>query len=247
MLHQPALMHKFLAGEHRIIVRTSRRFVRPPQVSPGVASSRGINLGRMPARILISVTLLLGCARSRPERVYIISSERSFYTPVVRLAIAVDTTADSIILAIDSGSIRAHGIAQSRGAVMRRVTVEAIAASKPEKTGSSVQLARPWVPLAMSRPVPLVDSLVFNVPVPLQPFVAVIPRPPGTLLSETWLVFRIRGDMVTDEIRMADGRVVPGRDRRDGVQVYACSARSLAGTLDKERARRLATEYASAC
>jgi hypothetical protein len=180
-------------------------------------------------------------------RTYVVSSEASSYSPVVHLAITVDTTADSILVAIDSGSILAHGIARSAGAVMRDLTLEAIVARKPDKQTTSSKLIEPWAALATSPPRPLVDSLVFEVPVALSgPRLSVL-RPAGLDLHDAWLVFRIRGTALTNQIQLSDGRVIPAEVRPGGVRVYACSERSLAGTLDKDRARRLAKEYASVC
>jgi hypothetical protein len=196
---------------------------------------------------LLSTLALIGCATARPVRTYVVSSEASSYSPVVHLAIAVDTTADSILVAIDSGSILAHGIARADGAVMRDLTLEAIVARKPETKESSSQLIEPWAALATSRPLRLVDSLVFEVTVPLSPLRLAVSRPTGLDLHESWLVFRIRGTAVTNQIRLADGRVIPGEVRPGGVRVYACSNRNLAGTFNKDRARRLTKEYASVC
>jgi hypothetical protein len=180
-------------------------------------------------------------------RTYVVSSEASSYSPVVHLAITVDTTADSILVAIDSGSILAHGIARSAGAVMRDLTLEAIVARKPDKQASSSKLIEPWAALATSRPLRLVDSLVFEATVPLSPLRLSVSRPAGVDLHESWIVFRIRGTAVTNQIRLADGRVIPAEVRQGGVRVYACSERNVAGTLDKDRARRLTKEYASVC
>ena len=202
---------------------------------------------RWRGRFFLCTLSLIGCATARPVRNYVVSSEASSYSPVVHLAITVDTTADSIFVAIDSGSILAHGIARSAGAVMRDLTLEAIVARKPEKQTSSSNLVEPWVALASSRPRPLVDSLVFEVPVALSPPRLSVSRPPGLDLHDAWLVFRVRGTALTNQIQLADGRVIPAEVHPGGVRVYACSERNLAGTLDKDRARRLATEYASVC
>src|SRR5437762_6273264 len=112
---------------------------------------------------LLCTLPLIGCATARPVRTYVVSSEASSYSPIVHLGITVDMTADSIFVAIDSGSILAHGIARSAGAVMRDLTLEAIVARKPETQASSSKLIEPWAALATSRPLRLVDSLVFEV------------------------------------------------------------------------------------
>ena len=107
------------------------------------------------SRLLIVAFALVGCAGTRPERSYIVSSESSYYSPVVRLAIAVDTTVDSVIVAIDSGTIRAHGIADSPSAVMRDLTIEAIIVRAPRKAAIGERLVEPWTALAVSPPAPL--------------------------------------------------------------------------------------------
>lgn len=58
----------------------------------------------------------------------------------MRLRIAVDTIADCILVVIDSGIIRAHGIAQVAGAMMRNRILEKIVARKPEQAGSAGSL-----------------------------------------------------------------------------------------------------------
>ena len=196
---------------------------------------------------LLCTLPLIGCATARPVRTYAVSSEASSYSPIVHLAITVDTTADSIFVAIDSGSILAHGIARSAGAVMRDLTLDAIVVLKPETQASSSKLIEPWAALATSRPLRLVDSLIFEVAVPLPPLRLSVSRPAGLDLHESWLVFRIRGTAVTNQIRLADGRVISAQVRPGGVRVCACSERNLAGTTDKDRAQQLAKEYASVC
>src|SRR5690348_2512863 len=184
---------------------------------------------------LLSTLALIGCATARPVRTYVVSSEASSYSPVVRLAIAVDTTADSIFVAIDSGFILAHGITRSGGAAMRDLTLEAVVARKPQDHASSSKLIEPWVVLAASQPLRLADSLLFEATERLTPLRLSLSRPAGLDLHESWLVFRIRGTAVTNRIQLDDGRVIPAEVRPGGVRVYACSQRNLAGTLDKDR------------
>ena len=197
---------------------------------------------------LLACTLsVIGCATAQPVRRYVVSSEASSYSPVVRLAITVDTTADSISAAIDSGSILARGIARSAGAVMRDLTLEAIVAQKPQENVASSKVIEPWAALATSPPHRLVDSLIFEETVPLSPLRLSVSRPTGVDLHDIWLVFRIRGTALTNQIQLADGRVIPAEVRPGGIRVYACSERNVAGTLDKDRSRRLAKAYASVC
>ena len=207
----------------------------------------GNEMRRRRGSLLVCALSVIGCAAAQPVRRYVVSSEASSYSPVVRLAITVDTTADSIAVAIDSGSILAHGIARSAGAVMRDLTLEAIVAQKPQEHASSSKLIEPWAALATSPPHRLVDSLIFEDTVPVSPLRLSVSRPAGVDLHDIWLVFRIRGTALTNQIQMADGRVIPAEVRPGGVRVYACSERNLAGTVDKDRSRRLAKAYASAC
>jgi hypothetical protein len=201
----------------------------------------------MHRRLAGSLLLVVGCAHARAERAYIVSSEPSYYSPVLRLAIAVDTTADSILVRIDSGTIRVQGLAPSPHVAMRNLTLEGIIARKPAPGASGGELVSPWSALTVSQPTKLVDSLLFGIPLPVRPMRLSILRPQDTDLRHEWLVFRIRGDALTDSVRLPDGRVVAASFRQGGIRVFACSDRNLAGTLDESRAERLATEYASVC
>ena len=130
---------------------------------------------------------------------------------------------------------------------MRDLTLEAIVAQKPQEHGASSKLIEPWAALATSPPHRLVDSLVFEQTVALSPLRLSVSRPAGVDVHDIWLVFRIRGTALTNQIQLADGRVIPAEVRPGGIRVYACGERNLAGTLDKDRSRRLAKAYASVC
>ena len=211
------------------------------------AQVNGLGIRFGDCRLLLCMVPLIGCATARPLRTYVVSSEASSYSPVVHLTITVDTTADSILVAIDSGTILARGITRSGGAAMRDLTIEAVVARKPEDHTSSSKLIEPWTALATSQPLRLLDSLVFEVTQRLSPLRLSISRPAALDPERSWLVFGIRGTAVTNRIQLDDGRVIPAEVRPGGVRVYACSERNLAGTLDKERAGRLASAYASVC
>ena len=130
---------------------------------------------------------------------------------------------------------------------MRDLTLEAIVAQKPQEHGASSKLIEPWAALATSPPHRLVDSLIFEQTVALSPLRLSVSRPAGVDVHDIWLVFRIRGTALTNQIQLADGRVIAAEVRPGGIRVYACSERNLAGTLDKDRSRRLAKAYASVC
>lgn len=189
----------------------------------------------------------VGCASTPGERAYVISSETSDYSPSVRLAVTVDTTATEILVPVDSGVVRAHGTVRRAGAVMRRLTLEPLLAGVPPRSASSEDRARAWVPLAVAAAVPLADSLEFDQPVTIRRLQWSIPRPENLALSQSWLVFRITGDAITGRVAMADGRITPSQVRVGGVRVFACSDRTLAGTLDRGRAKVQARSYTEAC
>ena len=197
--------------------------------------------------LLAILLAAVGCASTRGEQAYIISSEMSDYSPSVRLAVTVDTTANAILVTVDSGVVRAHGTVRRVGAVMRRLTLEPLLAGVPPKSASAEDRARTWVPLAVATAMPIADSLEFDQPIPIRRLQWSIPRPVNLALTQSWLVFRITGDAVTGRVAMADGRVIPSRERVGGVRVFACSDRSLVGAVDKSRAKVQARSYTEAC
>jgi protein-S-isoprenylcysteine O-methyltransferase Ste14 len=203
--------------------------------------------------LLLAVALAgasTGCA-SGARRSYVVSSERSDYSPVVRLAIAVDTTADSIGIRIDGGTVLAPGDPSTRDVpIMRGLSIEGLLVTAPTgATADTTGAPPPWTELAASAPALLADSLLLGVPREVGAMRLAVARPRALDPRRSWIVFRIRGAAVTTPVHMADGTVVPSRVIEDGVRVYACAERSLAGTLDRERARRLseATTYGGAC
>jgi hypothetical protein len=199
------------------------------------------------AAVVALVLPLAACLRGRARTDYAVSSERSDYSPVVRLDVRVALD-DSVRVTVGGGSVLAPGEPGARAAaIMRDLVVSALvvrATAEGDDTGGP---PRPWTSVAESAPHPLVDSLALGVARPVPPMRFVLERPPDLDPRRSWLVFRIRGATLTTPLTLADGTPVPVQTIRDGVRVYACAERSLAGRVDRGRARQLRAAYASAC
>lgn len=202
---------------------------------------------------IVGLLPLFACAHLRRAPAgYNVSSERSDYTPAVRLAVAVPTldTAGgrtSLTIAVDSGIITAAG-GESRDTVaaMRGLYLTALLVT-PTTRQQDAGPPSPWQAIAQSDSVLIVDALRLGVPQQLPrvqlSIATATPLEPG----RTWLVFRITGGVMTQEIKMPDGQVIPARRVSGGVRVYACSDWTLAGYVDRKRAKALATAYNAAC
>lgn len=203
---------------------------------------------------LIAMGLLGGCAHLRPVRPgFNVSSERSDYSPAVRLAVALplsvaDTAGDSLTIVIDSAIVTAPGAQSSDTTpVMRDLYIAALLATRGQSGDQSGQLPTPWLALAASDSVRLVDALHFGVPTRAGPLRLRVPRPPALDPTRTWLVFRITGMAITNAVRLASGQIIPTTRRPGGVRVFACADWNLAGYLDRGRAKSLARAYNAAC
>ncbi len=195
-------------------------------------------------RAPLLLVALAACAHARPRGAYLLSSERSDYSPVVRLAVAVADAGDSVVVRVDSGMVVAPGAGRA-SVVMRDLRIEALLVTSPPPAADVTRA--PWAPLAASAPQPLADSLLLGVAEPLPPMRFVVARPPGLDPKRSWVIFRIVGDAITTPVRYADGTTVASRPVEGGVRVFACADRSLAGRLDRRRAAALAVAYLSVC
>lgn len=202
---------------------------------------------------IIGFVSALGCThlRAAPHG-YNVSSERSDYTPSLRLAVAVPTVDSagghiSLTIAIDSGMITAVGGESSDTvAAMRDLYLTALlVTAAPKESGSGPP--SPWHPVAESDSILVIDALKLGEARRLPPVrlhvATSTPLDPGRV----WLVFRISAGAMTTEIRMADGQVVPARRVSGAVRVFACSDWTLAGYVDRRRAKALARAYNAAC
>lgn len=197
----------------------------------------------------------LACAHvKRAPPGYNVSSERSDYTPSLRLAVAVpvvDTAGGraSLIVAIDSGIITAvggGGESSDTVAVMGELHLTALLVTAPS-TSRGDGPPSPWRAVAQSDSVRIADALRLGEPhaipriqLSMETHVPIDPR-------QTWLVFRVTGGAMTKEITMPDGKLIPARRVPGGVRVFACADWSLAGYVDRKRAKALARAYNAAC
>ena len=195
---------------------------------------------------LLALALSACAAFNRPRDAYTLSSERSEYSPTLRLAIAVADSGDSIVVRVDGGTVVAPGsVGGAPRVVMRNLHVQALVA----RASTPVEGAppEPWSPLAASESAPLADSLLLGIPRELGPMRFAIARPEGLDPRRAWLVFRIVGQAITTPVRYSDGTEVASRAVEGGVRVFACADRTLSGHLDRTRRKKLERAYLSAC
>ena len=182
-----------------------------------------------------------------------ISSERSDYSPNVRLAVALPlvpaaSTRDTITVVIDSAIVTAPGsISSDTAAVMSNLYITALLATRPPGGGPATGLPEPWHELAAGDSILLVDALHLGVPRSVGRLVLRVAPPMPLDPTRTWLVFRISGAASTNAVMLADGRIIARRLMPGAVRVYACADWTLAGYVDKARSRELARAYTSAC
>lgn len=202
----------------------------------------------------LAAIALGGCAHLRPVGPgFNVSSERSDYSPTVRLAIALplsiaDTAGDSLTIVVDSAIVTAPGTPSSDTTpVMHDLYIAALLATRGQNPSQTGQLPTPWVALAASDSVQLVDALHLGAPTRVGPLRLRVMRPRPLDPARTWLVFRITGTAISNAVRLANGEIIPTRARPGGVRVFACADWTLAGYLDRARARSLARAYNAAC
>jgi hypothetical protein len=203
---------------------------------------------------LVAMALLGGCAHLRPVGTgFNVSSERSDYSPAVRLAVALpfavaDTAGDSLTIVIDSAVVTAPGApSPDTTPVMRNLYIDALLATRGQNGGETGQLPTPWVALATSDSVPLLGALHLGVPTRAGPLRLRVLRPRALDATRTWLVFRITGTAISNVVRLANGDIIPTTGRPRGVRVFACADWNLAGYVDRARAKSLARAYNAAC
>lgn len=202
------------------------------------------------ARAPLALLLLLAtaCLTGRPRRDFVVSSERSEYSPVVQLAVRM-RLADSLRVMVDSGRILAPGTPSVRAprAIMHGLVLEAIVAEPSPDGMREPGVPGAWRAVAASAPVPIADSLVLGVPLRLPALVFTM-RPLGPRTARrSWLIFRIRGDAMSTPVQLADGTTLPSAVMTDAIRVHACAERSVSGHLDRRRARRLRDDYLGTC
>ena len=199
------------------------------------------------ARLLPLALLATACLPARPRRDFVVSSMRSEYSPVVRLAVRVRVD-DSVRVRVDSGQLVAPGTPSPRSrALMRGLVLEALVAERSPDGMREPGVPGAWRVVMASAPQPLADSVFVGQPVPVPAMHFTMPLSPALSARHAWVVFRIRGNAIGTPVTMADGTVIPAATMTDGVRVHACAERTLTGHLDRRRAKRLARDYLATC
>lgn len=203
---------------------------------------------------LIAVVALSGCVHPRlAASGYNVSSERSDYSPTVRLAVALPVisptvSGDTITVVIDSAVITAPGrVAADTSPVMSDLYITALLATRSADHDGHEGLTEPWHALATSDSVHLASALRLGVPQAVGHVRLTLVPPAQFDPNESWLVFRVSGTAQTNAVKLADGSIIARRPAPGGVRVYACADWTLAGYVDKARAKALARAYTAAC
>ena len=195
----------------------------------------------------VMATLAACAGRARIAPGPNISSERSDYSPSLRLAVSVKpllSQPDSIVVSIDSGVITAAGVQSPElPAEMRNLYISALVT---RRTVSAARDARtqPWSALAESDSILIADSLRLGETRTLQKIRFALARPKALDPSAANLVFRITGIAIDEH---ANGRVTRPLMRGARIRVYACSDWTLDGFVDERQQKALAQAYNSAC
>lgn len=194
------------------------------------------------------------CAHPRlAARGFNVSSERSDYSPSVRLAVALPlvpaaSTRDTIMVVIDSAVVTAPGsISSDTAPVMSNLYITALLATRVSADGAASGPPEPWHELAAGDSVLLVDALHLGVPRSVGRLVLRVAPPVPLDAARTWLVFRISGAAMTNAVMLANGSIIARRLTPGAVRVYACADWTLAGYVDRARSKALARAYTSAC
>jgi len=199
--------------------------------------------------LAIISTGLPACAHPRTLALgYNISSDQSDYSPTVRLAIALApllSRMDSIVVIIDSGSVSAPGVQVSDAPAGMSGLYIAALVTRPTNSEERDPSVRPWSVIEQSDSLPIADSLRLGERRILRAMRFSLPRPAAFDPRESYLTFRITGQATTRDVRLADGRLIPGRPGR--IRVFACAAWTLDGFVKTRRSRALASAYGTVC
>jgi hypothetical protein len=215
-----------------------------------------INRSRFSNRWTLPIVFLAASACAHPRFAptgFNISSERSDYSPAVRLAIALPvvspgTSLDTIAIVIDSAIVTAPGaITADTTPLMQNLYVTAILATRDDGGERSGGLSHPWRALAESDSILLADELHLGQPRAVGRIRLGIVPPRNFDPSRSWLVFRITGDAVTNAVMLANGTMIGRKPAAAPIRVFACADWTLAGHVDPARAKALARAYTAAC
>ena len=191
-----------------------------------------------------------GAARARIGPGFNISSESSDYSPTARLAISLQallSRADTVVVVVDSGSISAPGIQPPTApADMSNLYITAVLTT-PTRGVIRAPNTAPWTAIVESDSIRIADSLRLGETRRLPAMRFAVPRSATVDPKHMLLVFRITGIASTQDIHLADGRVIPAKVNAGKIRVFACADWTLDGFVDKQRSQGLAKAYSAAC
>lgn len=205
---------------------------------------------RAAASSLAVILCACGAARTRIGPGYKVSSESSDYSPTARLAVSLGSLLsrqDSIVIVIDSGVVSAPGLQPPAAPADMSNLYMTVLLATPQRTEIRDPSTPPWIALVESDSVHVADSLRLGETRRLPATRFSVPRRATLDPKRTFLVFRITGRASTQEIRLASGAIIPAKVNAGKVRVYACSAWTLDGFIDKRRSQELARAYSAAC
>lgn len=191
---------------------------------------------------------LTNCVRHRVQTEYVISSERSSYSPTMRAIVALPIRTDTLgqlIVILDSLVVHAPGSPGPEPLpIMQNLRISALLV-RIEDAAADSQSA--WRAIATSDSISVVDELSLGQRVVVKGvrflFASTGPFAP----SRTWLVLRITGAALAYDPYTLGGRTELRRRISSGVRVFACSDWTIDGQRRAERARQLASAYNATC
>ena len=201
-----------------------------------------------PLAVLFIAPLLAHCASvQQPSRGFNVSSENSDYSPIVRLAVAIQPDswrrADPIVVTIDSAVVTTGRRGGSDTLpVMRHIYITALIVERPPRPTAT---APAWVQVAASDSLLLMEDLRLGEIASVTSFQFRVPRPAAFDPAHSWLAFRISGSMMTRE--PGPNGQLEIRELPSGVRVFACTDWTLAGRTDRVLELDLNRAYSASC
>ena len=178
-----------------------------------------------------------------------ISSDRSDYAPTARLAVALgplSISGNAIEIVIDSGSLAVPGDAASAsGGDMFNVHLTALVVTAVERHENEA-LPNPWRVVAQSDSELVLASIHRGERRGIGPLRLVVPRPRDVAPKNTWVVFRLTGNVIPHEAKVV-GQASSGLPRMRRFRVYACADWNLNARVDRRRAKVMNASYLKAC